>query len=123
MSSSVKTLVPALKGIEEIGKDMPAVRLTTQKTVSISEKSKVSKFEIVDSFGKPITGTKNVKVSAIDLSDNKAAVKDITTQTKLDNSVISWNIPADVSIGRYQLLFNIDGFTLKSSVITVTDKI
>ncbi len=105
----MSSLLPALKGLELTGKDVPAIRLTGQKTVSVSDKVKNVKFEVVDSFGKAFKGTKNVKVSLVDLSDNKASVKDVTSQIKVDNSAASWSIPADTSIGRYQLIFNVDG--------------
>ena len=109
LSSTVTTLLPALKGIDLTGKNVPAIRISGQKTVSVSDKAKNVKFEVVDTFGKAFKGIKNVKVSLVDLSDNKASVKDITSQVKVDNSAAIWSIPADTSIGRYQLIFNIDG--------------
>ena len=89
----------------------------------MSEKEKNVRFEVVDSFGKAFKGTKNVKVSLVDLSDNKASVKDVTTQVKVDNSAATWSIPADTSIGRYQLIFNVDGYIVQAPVVIVTDQI
>ena len=123
LSSNANTIVPALKGIELTGIEVPAIRLVSKNTLSISDKTKNAKFEIVDAFGKAFKGVKNVKASLLDLSDNKAAVKDITSQVKLDNSALSWSIPADLSIGRYQPLFHIDGYTVKGQVVTVTDQV
>jgi hypothetical protein len=123
LSSTVTTLLPALKGLDLTGKDVPAIRISGQKTVSVSDKAKNVKFELVDSFGKAFKGAKNVKVSLADLSDNKASVKDVSTQVKVDNSAATWSIPADTSIGRYQLIFNVDGYIVQAPVVIVTDKI
>lgn len=53
LSSSVAQLLPALNGLKLIGSDIPAVRITAdhKKTVSVSEKSKSVKLDIVNSFG------------------------------------------------------------------------
>ena len=79
MSPNVKSLVPALKGLQTTAAEVPAVRISSQRTISVKEKTKTAKFEIVDAFGKPFKGAQNVKVSLLDLSDNKAAIKDITS--------------------------------------------
>jgi hypothetical protein len=64
----MNSLLPALKGLDLTGKDVPAIRISGQKTVSVSDKAKNVKFELVDSFGKAFKGGKNVKVSLVDLS-------------------------------------------------------
>lgn len=63
-------------------------------------------------------------VSVADLSDNKAALKDVTASVKMssDNSVATWMMD-DIEIGRYQLIFNVDSYKVSSPVITVTDKL
>jgi response regulator of citrate/malate metabolism len=86
----------------------------------VSDKSKTVKFEVVDSFGKPFKADK-LKATLVDLSDNKATVKDISSQAKLDNSFITWSIPSDQTIGRYQPLFQLNGYTLNGAAVTVTD--
>jgi hypothetical protein len=84
----------SLKGLKLIdGADIPAVRLSSdsRKTVQFGDSgSKNVKFEIVDAFGKPFVQTENAKVSIADLSDNKAGLKDITSQVKFSNSVATW---------------------------------
>ena len=59
----------------------------------------------------------------IDLSDNKASVKNITSQVSLANGVASWTLPKDISIGRYQPFFTIDGYKVSGPIITVVDKV
>lgn len=80
------TLVPALQGLRDTTTNIPALLVQGGKTVSVADKSKNVKVEIVDGFGKQYKGAKNVKVQMLDLSDNKAAVKDVTSQVKVDNS-------------------------------------
>jgi len=116
-------MVPALKGLELTVKDIPAIKLVSKSAIPVTEKSKTAKFDLVDAFGKPFKGAKTVKASLLDLSDNKAAVTDITSQVKLDNSALTWTLPADTPIGRYQPLFHIDGYTLRGQVVTVTDQL
>jgi len=56
LSPTVKSLVPALKGLQSTAAEVPAVRISSQKTVSVKDKTKKAKFEIVDAFGKPFKG-------------------------------------------------------------------
>jgi len=104
------------------GSNIPAVRLSadSKKTVSFGD-SKTVKFEIVDAFGKPFANTENAKVSIADLSDNKGGLKDITPQVKFANSVATWKVDAKQVIGRYQLVFSVNGFTVSAPSVTVTD--
>lgn len=78
----------------------------------------------MDSFGKSLKGVKTVKVSLADLSEG-ASVKDITSQVKLsqDNSVATWTVGSDISIGRYQPVFTLDQATVSAPSITVADKL
>lgn len=97
-------LVPALKGLAALGKDIPSVRVNSasQRSVSVaaSASNKNVKYDIVDSLGKPLTGAKVSKVSLTSLSDTKAGVKDVTNQVKVDNGVATWSL-GDLPIGRY----------------------
>jgi len=63
-------------------------------------------------------------VSLADLSDNKAGIKDITNQVKLTsgNSQAAWKAE-NVPIGKYQLIFNIDGFSVTTPTITAVDRL
>ena len=117
--------VTSLKALSLIGSDIPAVRLAgdQKKTVSISDSTKVVKFELVDAYGKPFTKTDGLKVSVADLSDNKATLKDVTSQVKLSNSIAAWAIDAKQHIGRYQLVFSLNGYTVSAPTVTLFDKI
>lgn len=117
--------VTSLKGLSVISADIPAVRFAAdqKKTVSVTDSTKTVKFELVDAYGKPYTKTEGVKVSVADLSDNKATLKDVTGQVKFSNSVATWTIDAKQPIGRYQLIFSVNGYTVSAPSVTVSDKI
>jgi hypothetical protein len=91
--------------------------------VSVSDSAKEVKFELVDAYGKSFTKTEGIKVSLADLSDNTATLKDITSQIKLSNSIATWNIDGKQHIGRYQLVFSLNGYTVSSPTVVVSDKI
>lgn len=52
-----------------------------------------------------------MKVSLVDVSDNKAGIKDITSSVSLsnENSVATVSL-GNIGIGRYQLNFQVDSF-------------
>jgi hypothetical protein len=54
------------------------------------------------------------------LSDGKGGVRDITNKVTVGGSSATWQTES-FSIGRYQLIFTIDGFAVASSVITLTE--
>ena len=58
-----------------------------------------------------------------DLSDNKAGLTDVTSQVKLDKSSATWTIDGKQTIGRYQLVFSVNGYTVSAPSVTVVDKI
>ena len=123
LSTSVSTLLPSLKGLRILdGAAIPAVRLAASQKKQVALKDKAVKFEVVDSYGNPLKGLTLSKVSIGDLSDNKAGLKDITSSVKLDSSVATWN--ADTTkVGRYQLVFTFETFTVSSPLVTVVDKL
>lgn len=67
----------------------------------MSDSNKAIKFELVDAYGNLFTKYEDLKVSLADLSDNKATLKDITSQVKVSNSIATWNIDGKQHIGRY----------------------
>jgi Oligosaccharyltransferase subunit Ribophorin II len=117
--------VASLRGLKAVGSDLPSVRLSgdQKRTLQVSDSNTV-KLEIVDSFGKLLTSAKSIKVSLADISDNKAGLKDITSSVKLskDNSQATWTV-GNLPIGRYQLLFTIDGAQVSTPVLTVADQL
>ena len=117
--------VTSLKGLSFIGNDIPAVRLQgdQKKTVSVADATKTFKFELVDALGNSFTNTNGIKVSMADLSDNKAALKDVTNQVKFDKSTATWTLDSKLSIGRYQLIFSVNGYTVSAPSVTVVDTI
>jgi hypothetical protein len=69
------------------------------------------KFDIVDGFGNSLRGSKQVKVSLVDVSNNKAGIKDITSSVSLSNENSVATVPlGNIGIGRYQLNFQVDSF-------------
>ena len=124
LSLTVSNLVPALSGLKIIGSEIPAVRLShdSNRSVAVSDSTKSVKFDIVDSFGQAFKGIKTVKVLLVNVSDNKAELKDITAAVKLnqDKSGATWTI-GTLPIGRYQLILTIDSFPVTSPTIVVTD--
>jgi hypothetical protein len=94
-----------------------------KKTISVSDSTKSVKFELVDAYGNAFTKTTGIKVSMADLSDNKAGLTDVTSQVKFDKASATWTIDPKQPIGRYQLIFSVNGFTVSAPSITVVDKI
>ena len=117
--------VTSLKGLSFIGDDIPAVRFQKdqKKTISVSDSTKSAKFELVDAYGNAFTKTTGIKVSMADLSDNKAGLTDVTSQVKFDKASATWTIDSKLPIGRYQLIFSVNGFTVSAPSVTVVDKI
>ena len=58
-----------------------------------------------------------------DLSDNKAGLKDVTSQVKFDKSTATWTLDSKLSIGRYQLVFSVNGYTVSAPSVTVVDSL
>ena len=58
-----------------------------------------------------------------DLSDNKAGLKDVTNQVKFEKSTATWTLDSKLSIGRYQLVFSVNGYTVSAPSVTVVDAI
>jgi len=115
-------VVKALRGLRALG-DIPAVRLGANQKKQVALKDKAVTFEIVSSFGQALKAQTLSKVSLADLSDNKAGLKDVTTQVKLDGAVATWNAES-AKIGRYQLVITFgNGFTVSSPAVTVADKV
>lgn len=112
LSHSVKQLLPSLRGLKAVG-SVPAVRLaaTSKRSLPVTDSSKQVKFDLVDGFGNSLKGSKQVKVSLVDVSDNKAGIKDITSSVSLsnENSVATVSL-GNIGIGRYQLNFQVDSF-------------
>ena len=124
LSNSVEQLVYALRGISLIAKDIPAVRVSSdsKRTVKISDSKKSVTFELVDTYGKAFADGKSIKVSLADLSDGKAGLKEVTSQVKISKDKATWSL-GDLPIGRYQLIFSVDSFTVAAPSVTVTDEI
>jgi hypothetical protein len=99
ISSKPCCVVKALRGLKALG-EIPAVRLSSNQKKQVPLKEKAVAFEIVSSFGQALKGQTLSKVSLADLSDNKAGLKDVTTQVKLDGTVANWNAES-AKIGRY----------------------
>jgi hypothetical protein len=107
LSYSVKQLLPSLRGLKAVG-SVPAVILaaTSKRSLPVTDSSKQVKFDIVDGFGNSLRGSKQVKVSLVDVSNNKAGIKDITSSVSLSNENSVATVPlGNIGIGRYQLNF------------------
>ena len=49
-------------------------------------------------------------------------MKDVTNSVKIDGSSVTWPTEA-LAIGRYQLVFTVDGHTLAAPRVTIADKL
>lgn len=114
-------MLQTLKGLRTIS-DVPNLKLD-KSVISLSSNKQQVTFELVDNFGNPLKGVKEVSVSLVSIGD-KSEAKDLTKSTKMNKDNNEGTVTlSEAEIGRFNLKVTVDSKYTVQHLITVTDKL
>ena len=114
-------LLNSLKGLKILS-DIPNLKLDNSLVSLGSSKQQIS-LQLVDNFGNPFKGAKNVAVAFASLTEPSAEVRDLTKSTKFNKDNNEGSVTLNENeIGKYRLQVTVDSVT-QEKIFSVTDRL